>query len=102
MRIYYDSKVSRLLSTITKDQCIGFLDDWNIHRDHRSRSYLAYTSTNKNCDAVNIDIAEFGKAKEDKGLPLFNLSIAMDKTNRVPFSMKNIRVLSRMFPSSPS
>ena len=67
MRIYNDSKVSRMLSTITKDQCIGFLDDWNIHRDHRSRSYLAYTSTNKNCDAVNIDIAEFGKAKEDKG-----------------------------------
>ena len=26
----------------------------------------------------------FGKAKDEKGLPVFNLSIAMDKTNRVP------------------
>lgn len=84
MRIYSDSKVSRLLGSITKDQCIGFLDDWNKHRDHRSRIYLSYDSTNKNCDAGDIDIVEFGKAKDDKGLPVFNLSIAMDKTNRVP------------------
>lgn len=84
MRIYSDSKVSRLLGSITKDQCIGFLDDWNKHRDQRSRIYLSYDSTNKNCDAGDIDIVEFGKAKDDKGLPVFNLSIAMDKTNRVP------------------
>ena len=84
MRIYSDSKVSRLLGSITKDQCIGFLDDWNRHRDHRNRIYLSYDSTNKNCDAGDIDIVEFGKAKDDKGLPVFNLSIAMDKTNRVP------------------
>lgn len=84
MRIYSDSKVSRLLSSITKDQCIGFLDDWNKNRDHTSRIYVSYDSTNKNCDAGDIDIVEFGKAKDDKGLPVFNLSIAMDKTNRVP------------------
>ena len=84
MTIYSDSKVSRLLSSITKDQCIGFLDDWNRGRDHKSRIYISYDSTNKNCDAGDIDIVEFGKAKDDKGLPVFNLSIAMDKTNRVP------------------
>ena len=84
MTIYSDSKVSRLLSSITKDQCIGFLDDWNEKRDHKSRIYVSYDSTNKNCEAGDIDIVEFGKAKDDKGLPVFNLSIAMDKTNRVP------------------
>ena len=84
MRIYSDSKVSRLLSSITKDQCIGFLDDWNRHRDRKNRIYISYDATNKNCDAGDIDIVEFGKAKDDKGLPVFNLSIAMDKTNRVP------------------
>lgn len=84
MKIYSDSKVSRLLSAITRDQCIGFLDDWNRHRDHKSRIYISYDSTNKNSDAGDIDIVEFGKAKDDKGLPVFNLSIAMDKTNRVP------------------
>ena len=84
MTIYSDSKVSRLLSSITKDQCISFLDDWNKHRDHKSRIYISYDSTNKNSDAGDIGIVEFGKAKDDKGLPVFNLSIAMDKTNRVP------------------
>lgn len=84
MTIYSDSKVSRLLGSMTKDQCIGFLDDWNRGRDHKSRIYISYDSTNKNCDAGDIDIVEFGKAKDDKGLPVFNLSIAMDKTNRVP------------------
>ena len=84
MAIYSDSRVSRLLSSMTKDQCIGFLDDWNLNRDHKSRIYLSYDSTNKNSEAGDIDIVEFGKAKDDKGLPVFNLSIAMDKTNRVP------------------
>lgn len=84
MTIYSDSKVSRLLKSITKDQCIGFLDDWNRNRDHKSRIYISYDSTNKNSEAGDIDIVEFGKAKDDKGLPVFNLSIAMDKTNRVP------------------
>ena len=63
---------------------ISFLDDWNKGRDHKSRIYISYDSTNKNSDAGDIDIVEFGKAKDDKGLPVFNLSIAMDKTNRVP------------------
>lgn len=84
MTIYSDSKVSRLLNSITKDQCIGFLDDWNRKRDHKSRIYIFYDSTNKNSQAGDIDLVEFGKAKDDKGLPVFNLSIAMDKTNRVP------------------
>ena len=72
MTIYSDSKVSRLLNSITKDQSIGFLDDWNAKRDH------------KNSEAGDIDIVEFGKAKDDKGFPVFNLSIAMDKTNWIP------------------
>ena len=84
MTIYSDSKVSRLLGSMTKDQCIGFLDDWNLNRDHKSRIYISYDSTNKNSEAGDIDIVEFGKAKDDQGLPVFNLSIAMDKTNRVP------------------
>lgn len=84
MTIYSDSKVSRLLASITKEQCIGFLDDWNRNRDHKSRIYISYDSTNKNSEAGDIDIVEFGKAKDDKELPVFNLSIAMDKTNRVP------------------
>lgn len=45
---------------------------------------FSFFDCNKNSEAGDIDIVEFGKAKDDQGLPVFNLSIAMDKTNRVP------------------
>lgn len=84
MRIYSDSKVSRFLNSFTKDQTIGFLDDWNRKRDHKQRIYISYDSSNKNCQAGDLDLVEYGKAKDDKGLPVFNVAIAFDKTNRVP------------------
>jgi transposase len=84
MKIYSDSSVSRLLGSLRKDQSIGFLDAWNMHRDHRQRIYISYDSTNKNCQAGDVEIVEFGKAKDNKALPVFNLAIAFDKTNKVP------------------
>ena len=84
MRIYSDSKVCRFLHSVTREQTIGFLDDWNSERDHKQRIYLSYDSSNKNCQAGDIDLVEFGKAKDDKGVPVFNIAIAFDKNNRVP------------------
>ena len=84
MRIYSDVKVSRLLKSIAKDQIIGFLDDWNKGRDHKQRIYISYDSTNKNCQAGDIDLVEFGKAKDEKGLPIFNVALVFDKTNQIP------------------
>ena len=84
MKIYSDSKVSNLFKELTQNQFLSFLDDWNKDRDHDSRVYVSYDSTNINSAAGDIDILEFGKAKDDKGLPIVNLSIAMDKTNKVP------------------
>lgn len=84
MKLYRDSAVSRLLSSIGRDQIIGFLDDWNAGRDKKQRIYVSYDYTNKNCQAGDIDLVEFGKAKDDKGVPVFNVSVAFDKSNRVP------------------
>lgn len=84
MRIFSDSKVCRFLKSVTQEQIIGFLNDWNKKRDHKQCIYISYDSTNKNCHAGDIDIIEYGKAKDDKGLPVFNLALAFDKTNRVP------------------
>ncbi len=84
MRIYSDASVSRFLHSISKNQIIGFQEDWNARRDHKQRIYLSYDSTNKNCQAGDIDLVEFGKAKDDKGLPVYNVAIAFDKTNRIP------------------
>lgn len=84
MRIFSDSKVCRFLNSVTQEQIVGFLNDWNKKRDHKQCIYISYDSTNKNCHAGDIDIIEYGKAKDDKGLPVFNLALAFDKTNRVP------------------
>lgn len=84
MHIYSDSKVSRFLNSVTKEQIIGFLDDWNRKRDHKQRIYVSYDSTNKNCQAGNIDILEYGKPKDSKGVPIYNLAVAFDKTNSTP------------------
>ncbi len=84
MRIFSDSKVSRFLNSVTQEQIIGFLNSWNKVQDHRQRIYISYDGSNKNSQAGDIDIVEFGKAKDDKGLPIFNIALAFDKTNRVP------------------
>ena len=84
MRIYSDSKVSEFLNGITRDQSIGFLNAWNEERDHREKIYISYDSTNKNCQAGEIEMVEYGHAKEDRGMPIFNYAIAYDTQNREP------------------
>lgn len=84
MRIYSDAKVSDLLNAITDEQSAGFLNDWNSERNHREKIYVSYDSTNKNCQAGDIEMIEFGNAKDDASLPIFNYSIAYDTRNREP------------------
>lgn len=84
MKIYSDSKVSDFLKSLTVEQSAGFLNEWNAARDHRQKIYISYDSTNKNCQAGEIEMAEFGNAKDDKNLPIFNYSIAYDTNNREP------------------
>jgi len=84
MRIYSDSKVSKFLHSITREQSIGFLNSWNEERDHREKIYFSYDSTNKNCQAGDIEMVEYGNAKMDQGAPIFNYSIAYDTHNKKP------------------
>jgi len=48
------------------------------------RHYISYDSTNKNCQAGDIDIVEYGHSKDGNGGPVFNVSIAYDTKNREP------------------
>lgn len=84
MRIYSDSKVSEFINSITKDQSAGFLISWNESRNHREKIYFTYDFTNKNCQAGDIEMVEFGKAKVDNKLSIFNYAIAYDTKNREP------------------
>lgn len=84
MHMYSDSKVSDFLKSITVDKSVGFLNDWNGSRDHKDRIYISYDSTNKNCQAGDLEMAEFGHAKADIGAPIINISMAYDTANKVP------------------
>jgi len=84
MHMYSDSKVSTFLKSVTDEQSIGFLNEWNAVRDHRERIYVSYDSTNKNCQAGDIEMVEFGHAKDNKDLPAYNYAIAYDTNNREP------------------
>lgn len=84
MKIYSDASVSAFLKSITLEHSVDFLNSWNECQDHREKIYLSYDSTNKNTQAGDFEIAEFGKAKVDAGTPIFNYSIAYDTQNQKP------------------
>ena len=84
MKIYSDSKVSTFINSITGDQSCAFLEEWNEKQDHSQKIYISYDSTNKNCQAGDIDFVEYGHPKEDTGAPGINYSVAYDRNNAKP------------------
>ena len=84
MKQYSDSTVSDFLNSVTDDQSIGFLNSWNETRNHREKIYISYNSTNKNCQAGDIEMVEFGHPKVDVGQPVFNYAVAYDTHNQEP------------------
>ena len=84
MKQYSDSTVSDFLNSVTDDQSIGFLNSWNGTRNHREKIYISYDSTNKNCQAGDIEMVEFGHPKVDVGQPVFNYAVAYDTHNQEP------------------
>lgn len=84
MRIYSDSTISDFLRTTSENQRQSFLDCWNEERNHRERIYISYDSTNKNCEAGNISMVEYGAAKVDTGSAIFNYAVGYDLNNSEP------------------
>lgn len=84
MKIYSDSTVSAFLQSVTEDQNAGFLNEWNGSRNHREKIYISYDSTNKNSQAGDVEIVEYGKPKVDIGFPVFNYAVGYDVNNRDP------------------
>lgn len=84
MRLYSDSTVSDFFHGITADQSAGFLNEWNSSRNHREKIYISYDSTNKNSQAGDVEIVEYGKPKVDIGFPVFNYAVGYDVNNREP------------------
>ena len=103
MKQYSDSTVSDFLNSVTDDQSTGFLNTWNESRNYREKIYISYDSTNKNCQAGDIKMVEFGHPKVDMGEPVFNYAVAYDTHNQEPLfyekypgSLNNISQLQFM------
>jgi transposase len=84
MHICSDTAVSEFIHSVTVDQSVRFLNDWNESRDHREKIYISYDSTNKICQAGDIELAEFGHSKTGIDKPVINYSIAYDSENNEP------------------
>ena len=84
LKQYSDSTVSDFLNSVTDDQSTGFLNTWNESRNYREKIYISYGSTNKNCQAGDIEMVEFGHPKVDVGEPVFNYAVAYDTHNQEP------------------
>ena len=84
MKVYSDSKISSFLRDVSRDDSIKFQNEWNRGRDHREKIYISYDSTNKHCQAGDVEIAEYGHEKDKQNKPVFNYAIAYDRTNRLP------------------
>ncbi len=84
MRVVSDATVSRLYQNISESASIEFLDEWNKDQDHSHKIYITHDSTNKGCQAGEVDMADFGNAKDDRTKPIINYAIAYDLTNQVP------------------
>ena len=84
MKIYSDSKISDFLSKEMDDQRVAFLNEWNRTRDHREKIYISYDSTNKVCQAGDVNLAEIGHSKEGSDKSIFNYAVAWGNGNREP------------------
>ena len=84
MAIFSDTKISSLLQDMPEDTSSRFLNEWNRKHDHRQRIYISYDSTNKNSQAGELELVEFGHPEDDRGLPVFGYAIAYDRTNGIP------------------
>lgn len=84
MRIYSDSTISRHLRKISHTDIMAFFKAWNEGRARDKKVNISYDSTNKNCQAGDLDFAEFGHAKVDIGTRIINSAIGYDTDNQVP------------------
>ena len=84
MRIYSDSTISRHLRTITQGTISDFFKAWNVGIAKDKKINISYDSTNKNTQAGDLEFAEFGHAKTDKGTKIINTAIAYDPENKFP------------------
>lgn len=84
MKIYSDSTISDFLHDMTDDDKIDILNAWNQIRNVNEKIYISYDSTNKKCQAGDIELIEAGHSKNGQTDMIFNTAIAYDSKNGDP------------------
>lgn len=80
---FTDSTICELFKNIQIKDIDTFIQAWvNLHV--RKEIYISYDSTNMNNTSGNIELTEYGKAKENEELPQINLSLAYNQTDDIP------------------
>ena len=88
-----DTAVGNLFSRIKPKDIDAFIKAWvKLHLSDR-KIYIAYDSTNMNSVALNLELAEYGHAKDSADLPQVNVSVAYDQNDGRP-------VFYEMYPGS--
>lgn len=82
-KVFDDNAVNRLFKKMKTIDIDTFIRAWvNLHIE--KKIYVAYDSTNMNSAAGNLELAEYGHAKDDDELPQVNVSIGYDQIDGVP------------------
>lgn len=88
--IVSDSTISRFLREVIKPSATQrFLDEWSEQNAGEGRAYLCYDSTNINCVADGVSLAEMGHAKDDPGKPQVNLEYVVRQEDGLPLIYKD-------------
>ena len=80
---FSDSSIGRLFDEITVKNIDLFIKSWvNIYA--KKDIYISYDSTNMNSVAGNLELVEYGHAKDNSDLPQINVSLGYNQTDNLP------------------
>lgn len=80
---FTDSTIGRLFDNMNIKDMDLFIRAWaKMHAD--KDIYISYDSTNMNCVAGNLELAEYGHAKDNPDLPQVNMSLGYNQTGNKP------------------
>lgn len=80
---FTDNTISELFKNIRIKDIDTFINAW-VRLHVKKEIYISYDATNMNNTSGNIELSEYGKAKDNVELPQINLSLAYDQTDEVP------------------
>lgn len=80
---FTDNTISHLLGRLKLTDIDTFIKAW-VKINQRKDIYIAYDSTNMNSVAGEIELSEFGLAKDNSDLPQVNVSLAYNQEDQVP------------------